>query len=112
MFLYTQIDLSAERDSRAKEAEVYQQKVKEKEDRIADLTDKLEALDARINQLREQAESQPTLHADQLDEAVMEAVDLRRELADAEDEKQKSLSHMLEAKQWIKSESEQVSTRF
>ena len=105
----TQNELSTERDSRVREAEVYQQKVKEKEEKIADLTDKLQALEARINQLREQAESQPTLPTDPLDKAVMEVVDLRGELADAEDEKQKAYSHMLEAKQWIKIASENVS---
>ena len=46
---------------------MYQQKVKEKEKKIADLANKLQAQEARINQLREQAESQPT-HS--LDEAV------------------------------------------
>ena len=46
---------------------MYQQKVKEKEEKIADLTNKVQAQEARINQLREQAESQPT-HS--LDEAV------------------------------------------
>ena len=84
---------------------MYQQKVKEKEEKIADLTNKVQAQEARINQLREQAESQPT---DSLDEAVKKVVRLRGELADAEDEKQKAYSHMLEAKQWIYIASEQV----
>ena len=88
---------------------MYQQKAKEKEEKIADLTDKLQALEARINQLREQAESQPPLPTDPLDKAVMEVVGLRGELADAEDEKQKAYSLMLEAKQWIKIASEKVS---
>ena len=84
---------------------MYQQKVKEKEEKIADLTNKVQAQEARINQLREQAESQPT-HS--LDEAVKKVVRLRGELADAADEKQKAYSHMLEAKQWIDIASEQV----
>ena len=84
---------------------MYQQKVKEKEEKIADLTNKLQAQEARINQLREQAESQPT---DSLDEAVKKVVRLRGELADVEDEKQKAYSHMLEAKQWMDIASKQV----
>ena len=87
---------------------MYQQKVKEKEEKIADLTNKLQAQEARINQLREQAESQPTHPTDSLDEAVKKVVGLRGELADTEDEKQKAYSHMLEAKQWIDIASEQV----
>ena len=108
MFYYTQADLSIERDSRAREAEKYQQKVKEKEEKIADISDKLQALEDRINQLMEQAQSQPTLPTDPLDEAVMEVVDLRGELADAEDEKQKAKTYMLEAEQWIVIANEQV----
>ena len=87
---------------------MYQQKVKEKKEKIADLTNKVQAHEARINQLREQAESQPTHPTDPLDEAVKKVVLLRGELADAEDEKQKAYSHMLEAKQWIDIASEQV----
>ena len=112
VFLYSQIDLSIECDSSAREAEVYQQKVKEMEEKVIELTDKLVALEARINQLREQAESQPTLPTDPLDKAVIEVVDLRRELADTEDEKRKANSHMLEAKEWTKFAREQVSTCF
>ena len=108
MFYYTQADLSIERDSRAREADEYQQKVKEKEDKIEDISDKLQALEARINQLREQAESQPNLPTDPLDKAVMEVVDLRGELADAEDEKQRAKTNMLEAEQWIVIFNEQV----
>ena len=101
--------MSIERDSRARESDEYQQKVKEKEEeKIADISDKLQALEARINQLREQAQSQPTLPTDPLDEAVMEVVDLRGELSDAEDEKQKAKTNMLEAEQWIVIVNEQV----
>ena len=87
---------------------MYQQKVKEKEEKIADLTNKVQAHEARINQLREQAESQPTHSTDPLDKAVKKVVRLRGELADAEDEKQKAYSRMLEAKQWIDIANKQV----
>ena len=51
--------------------------------KIADLSDKLQALKALINQLREQVEFQPTLPTDPLDKAVMEVIDLTSTLADA-----------------------------
>ena len=56
---------------------MYRKKVKEKEEKIADLTNKLQALPARMNQLREQSEFQPALPTDPLDEAVMKVVGLR-----------------------------------
>ena len=75
--------------------------MKEKKEKIDDLTYKLKALEARINQLKEQAKSQPTVLTDPLDKAVLEMVNLTGELADAKEEKKKAFSHMLEAKQWI-----------
>ena len=90
-----------EHESRAREVKDYQQKMKEKKEKIDDLTDKLHSLEAWINQLREQVKSQPTLPTDPLDKAVLEMVDLTGELIDAKEEKQKAFSHMLEAKQWI-----------
>ena len=97
---YTQNELSNEHDSRASETEEYQQKLKEKEEIIAELTEKLQAQEVKTKQFRGKAKPQPTQPTDELDEAVMEEANLREKLTDAKDEKQKAYSHMLEAKQW------------
>ena len=70
--------------------------VREKEEKIAELSDQIQAQEAVINQLVEQATSQATA-ADELDKAVMEVVNLRRRVNEAEDEKQKAFARVLVA---------------
>ena len=57
-----------------------------------------------INQLREQATSQATAvsSADELDKAVMEVVNLRRRVNEAEEEKQKAFARVLVAEGMLK----------
>ena len=72
--------------------------VREKEEKIAELSDKIQAQEAVINQLMGQATSQATAvstNADELDKAVMEVVNLRRRVNEAEDEKQKAFEQVL-----------------
>ena len=70
--------------------------VREKEEKIAELSDQIQAQEAVINQLMEQATSQATAvsSADELDKAVMEVVNLRRRVNEAEDEKQKAFARV------------------
>ena len=96
--------LSIKHDSKSREVEDYQQWVKIKDEKIASLNLKLQALEARINQ----AESQHTPSKNQLDKAMMDIVDLRGELEAAENEKHKAHSHLLEARDWIKTENQEV----
>ena len=79
--------------------------MKEKEKRIAYLTSKVQDYEAVIDQLRKHEKAQTS---DTLDNAVMKVADLKLELEDAENEKQKELRHMQEAKQWIQIASEPV----
>ena len=104
--------------TKEREVEEYQQKVKEKEEKISDLTEKLQAQETVITQLKEQANSQPTEPTDSLDEpveptdsldeAVIEMMEMTRELADAKSEKQKAYRHMLDARQRINFASDPV----
>ena len=70
--------------------------VREKEEKIAELSDQIQAQEAVINQLMEQATSQATAvsTADELDKSVMEVVNLRRRVNEAEDEKQKAFARV------------------
>ena len=70
--------------------------VREKEEKIAELSDQIQAQEAVINQLMAQATSQATAvsGADELDKAVMEVVNLRRRVNEAEDERQKAFSRV------------------
>ena len=78
--------------------------VREKEEKIAELSDQIQAQEAVINQLMEQATSQATAvsSADELDKAVMEVVNLRRRVNEAEDEKQKAFARVLVAEGMLK----------
>ena len=78
--------------------------VKEKEEKITELSDQIQAQEAVINQLMEQATSQATAvsSADELDKAVMEVVNLRRRVNEAEDEKQKAFARVLVAEGMLK----------
>ena len=78
--------------------------VREKEEKIAELSDQIQAQEAVINQLVEQATSQATAvsGADELDKAVMEVVNLRRRVNEAEDEKQKAFARVLVAEGMLK----------
>ena len=67
--------------------------VREKEVKITELSDQIQAQEAVINQLMEQATSQATA-ADELDKAVMEVVNLRRRVNEAEDERQKAFGRV------------------
>ena len=67
--------------------------VREKEEKIAELSDQIQSQEAVINQLMEQATSQATA-ADELDKAVMEVVNLRRRVNEAEDERQKAFAQV------------------
>ena len=78
--------------------------VREKEKKIAELSDQIQAQEAVINQLMEQAISQATAvsSADELGKAVMEVVNLRRRVNEAEDEKQKAFARVLVAEGMLK----------
>ena len=78
--------------------------VREKEEKIAELSDQIQAQEAVINQLMEQATSQATAvsSADELDKAVMEVENLRRRVNEAEDEKQKAFARLLVAEGMLK----------
>ena len=78
--------------------------VREKEEKIAELSEQIQAQEAVINQLMEQATSQATAvsSADELDKAVMEVVNLRRRVNEAEDEKQKAFARVLVAEGMLK----------
>ena len=75
--------------------------VREKEVKITELSNQIQAQEAMINQLMEQATSQATA-ADELDKAVMEVVNLRRRVNEAEDEKQKAFERVLVAEGMLK----------
>ena len=70
--------------------------VREREEKIAELSDQIQAQEAVINQLMGQATSQATAvsSADELGKAVMEVVNLRRRVNEAEDEKQKAFARV------------------
>ena len=78
--------------------------MREKEEKIAELSNQIQAQEALINQLMEQATSQATAmsSADELDKAVMEVVNLRRRVNEAEDEKQKAFARVLVAEGTLK----------
>ena len=78
--------------------------VREKEEKIAELSDQIQAQEAVINQLMEQATSQATAvsGAGELDKAVVEVVNLRRRVNEAEDEKQKAFARILVAEGMLK----------
>ena len=90
--LCSQNQTSADCESSTREMEGCQQMVREKEEKIAELSDQIQAQEAVINQLMEQATSQATAvsSADELDKAVMEVVNLRRRVDEAEEERQKA----------------------
>ena len=78
--------------------------VREKEEKITELSNQIHAQEAVINQLMEQATSQATAvsRADELDKAVMEVVNLRRRVNEAEDEKQKAFARVFVAEGMLK----------
>ena len=81
------IELSTECESRERDVEAYQQTVKQREQEIASLKRQLEEQEAVIKQ----ASSQPSVPALDLDKSVMEVVQLRTQLSETEEEKQKAL---------------------
>ena len=78
--------------------------VREKAEKITELSDQIQAQEAVINQLMGQATSQATAmsSADELDKAVMEVMNLRRRVNEAEDEKQKAFARVLVAEGMLK----------
>ena len=73
--------------------------VREEAEKIAELSEQIQAQEAVINQLREQATSQATA---ELDKAVMEVVNLRRRVNESEYEKQKAFARVLVAEGILK----------
>ena len=104
IFTCSQNQTSANCESNTREMEGYQQMVREKEEKITELSEQIQAQEAVINQLMEQATSQATAvsSADELDKAVMEVVNLRRRVNEAEDEKQKAFARVLVAEGMLK----------
>ena len=78
--------LSAEKKSKAKEAEAYQQTVRQKEQEIAKLNSRLQEQEAVIK--KQMSSLVPSLSVDR---SVMEVVELRDLLGKAEDEREKAL---------------------
>ena len=104
IFKCSQNQTSADCKSSTREMEGYQQMVREKEEKITELSNQIHAQEAVINQLMEQATSQATAvsRADELDKAVMEVVNLRRRVNEAEDEKQKAFARVFVAEGMLK----------
>ena len=95
-------------ESKASEVEAYQQKLREEERLVADLSAALQLQEATVKQLREQADSQPTAPTGEMDEAVKVVDDLKRRLVDAEEEKQKALGKLLTTEEMLKITKEEV----
>ena len=104
IFTCSQNQASADCESSTREMEGYQQMVREKAEKITELSDQIQAQEAVINQLMGQATSQATAmsSADELDKAVMEVMNLRRRVNEAEDEKQKAFARVLVAEGMLK----------
>ena len=78
--------LSVEKKSKAKEAEAYQQTVRQKEQEIAKLNSRLQEQEAVIK--KQMSSPVPSLSVDR---SVMEVVELRDLLGKAEEEREKAL---------------------
>ena len=95
-------------ESKASEVEACQQKLREEERLVADLSAELQLQEATVKQLREQADSQPTAPTGEMDEAMKVVDDLKRRLVDAEEEKQKTLGQLLTTEEMLKITKEEV----
>ena len=82
----TQSLLSSEYEAKAKEAEAYQQTVRQKEQEIAKLNSQLQEQEALIK--KQMSSPVPSLSVDR---SVMEVVELRDLLGKAEEEREKAL---------------------
>ena len=93
---HTQSLLSSEYEAKAKEAEAYQQTVRQKEQEIAKLNSQLQEQEAVIK--KQMSSPVPSLSVDR---SVMEVVELRDLLGKAEEERERALREMKALKKEI-----------